>query len=261
MNRFTALAATAALTLGPLALAAPTTAAPHAKAGKSYSVTAKANTDTAIAEETTVKVRGRVTPKAAGQKVVLQQRVGNKKKWTVTGRATVKRNGTYKVTDRPTTPGSREYRVVKPGAKGHAKGVSKPVEVEVYRWDKLGRRTFAGAGFTGQGVAIGAGYFTRSLATTTPGTPATAEFTLGRKCLSMRATYALTDSSLTGSSGAVTVSADGAVLATHPLSIGTIVAHEELDLTGVYRLKLDATTSADPAATAAVASPEVLCTR
>ena len=262
MNRLTTLAATAALTLSPLALAAPTTAASaQAKAGKSYSVTAKANTDTAIAKETTVKVKGRVAPKAAGQKVVLQQRVGNKKRWVVTGKAKVKANGTYKLTDKPSTPGSREYRVLKPASKGFAKGISKPVEVEVYRWDKLGYRTFAGTGFTGQGVTIGTEYFGASLATTTPGTPATAEFTLGRKCISMRATYALTDSSLSGSSGAVTVSADGAVLATHALSVGTIVADEELDLTDVFRLKLDATTSATPAATAAVAMPEVLCTR
>jgi hypothetical protein len=259
MNRITALAATAALAAGSLALAAPTQAA-HARAG-SYTVTAKANLEVAVAKEDTVKVRGRVTPKAAGEKVVLQQRVGNKKTWRDTGNAKVKRDGTYLLKDKPSTPGSREYRVLKPASGGIAKGYSKAVEVEVYRWEKLGRRTFAGAGFTSTGVAIGAGYYTRSLATTTPGSPATAEFTLGRKCLAMRATYALTDSSLTGSSGAVTVSADGATLATHSLAVGTIVADEELDLTGVFRLKIDASTTATPAATAAVASPQVLCTR
>ena len=163
--------------------------------------------------------------------------------------------------DKPSTPGSREYRVLKPASDGFAKGYSEAVEVEVYRWEKLGYRTFSGAGFTGNGVTIGTEYYAASLATTTPGTAATAEFTLGRKCLSMRATYALTDTSLTGSSGAVTVSADGAILATHPLTVGTIVADEELDLAGVFRLKIDATTTATPAATAAVATPEVLCTR
>ena len=96
MNRITALAATAALAASTLALAAPTQAAPgvHAKA-RTYQVTAKASTDVAIAKEDKVKVKGRVTPKAAGQKVVLQQRVGNKKKWVVTGKAKIKRNGTY----------------------------------------------------------------------------------------------------------------------------------------------------------------------
>ena len=263
MNRTLTWAATAALALSPLALAAPTTAAPgiHAKPAAAYSVTAKANEDVAIAKETIIKVRGRVTPKAAGQKVTLQQRVGNKKRWVATGTAKIKANGTYKLTDKPSTPGSREYRVVKPASNGFAKGTSPTVDVEVYRWEKLGYRTFAGTGFSATGATIATEYFGASLATTTPGTAATAEFTLGRKCISMRATYALTDSSLTGSSGAVTVSADGATLATHPLAVGTIVADEELDLTGVFRLKLDASTTATPAATAAVATPEVLCTR
>jgi hypothetical protein len=260
MNRITALAATAAVAASSLALTAPVAQAAPAKA-RAYSVTATANTDVAVAKEDTVKVRGRVSPKARGEKVILQQRVGNKKRWVQTAKATIKANGTYKLKDKPTSPGSREYRVLKPGSKGIKKGYSKPVAVEVYRWEKLGFRTFAGTGFTGTGVTIGTEYYGASLATTTPGTAATAEFTLGRKCTAMRATYALTDSSLTGSSGAVVVSADGKTLATHPLAVGTIVADEELDLTGVFRLKIDATTTATPTATAAVAMPEVLCTR
>lgn len=260
MNRITALAATAAVAASSLALTAPVAQAAPAKA-RAYSVSATANIEVAVAKEDTVKVRGRVTPRAAGEKVILQQRVGSKKRWVVTGNARIKANGTYKLTDKPSSPGGREYRVLKPGSNGLAKGFSKPVAVEVYRWEKLGYRTFAGTGFTGTGVTIGTEYFGASLATTTPGTAATAEFTLGRKCTAMRATYALTDSSLTGSSGAVVVSADGKTLATHPLAVGTIVADEELDLTGVFRLKLDATTTATPTATAAVAMPEVLCTR
>lgn len=260
MNRITALAATAALAASTLALAAPTAQAAPAQA-RAYQVSAKANTDVAVAKEDTVKVKGRVTPKAAGQKVILQQRVGNKKKWVQTGKATVKRNGRYVLKDKPTSPGSRQYRVLKPGSKGIKKGYSAPVEVEVYRWEKLGYRTFAGTGFTGTGVTIGTEYYKASLATTTPGTAASAEFTLGRKCTALRATYALTDTSLSGSSGAVTVTADGKQLAVHSLAVGTIVADEELDLTGVFRLKLDASTTATPAATAAVATPEVLCTR
>ena len=77
----------------------------------------------------------------------------------------------------------------------------------------------------------------------------------------LRATYALTDSSATGSSGAVTVCADGAVLATHPLAVGTVVADEVLDLTGRLPPQVRPTTTATPAAIAAVATPEVLCTR
>jgi hypothetical protein len=259
MNRITAVVATATLAAGTLALSAPVHAAP-AKA-TTYKVTAKANLDTAIAKEDTVKVRGKVTPRAAGEKVILQQRVGTKKKWTATGTATVKKNGTYLLTDKPSTPGSREYRVLKPGSKGVAKGFSKALPVEVYRWDKLAYRTAVTTNFGQAGVNIGAEYYGQSLATVTAGTPASLEYTLGRKCISLRATYALTDETPTGASGAVTVSGDGATLASHPLSIGTVVADEVLDLTDVFRLKIDASTSTTPAATLAVATPEVLCTR
>ncbi|MBD3914951.1 NPCBM/NEW2 domain-containing protein [Nocardioides hwasunensis] len=260
MNRLTTCAAAAAVALGSLSIAAPTHAAP-AKA-QTYTVTAKANLSEAVAKEDVVKVRGRVTPKAAGEKVVLQQRVGNKKKWTVTGNAKVKRNGTYLLTDKPSTPGPREYRVLKPGSRGIAKGFSKPVEVQVYRWEKLVSRT-AGprVNLDSTGVLIGAEYFGQSLATSVAGTPSSVEYTLGRKCTEMRATYALTDSSATGSSGAINVTGDGKVLASHALSVGTVVADEVLDLTDVFRLKLDLTTSETPAAVAAVATPEVLCTR
>ena len=115
--------------------------------------------------------------------------------------------------------------------------------------------------FEARGVTIGTEYFGPSLATVTAGTPSTIEFTLGRKCTELRTTYALTDDSASGSSGAVTLTADGAVLAAHPLAVGTIVADETVDLTDVFRIKFDATTSATPAATVAVADPEVLCTR
>ena len=260
MNRLTALAATVALAAGSLALATPTQAAP-AKA-QAYQVTAKANTEIAVAKEDTVKVKGRVTPKAAGEKVVLQQRVGKKKTWRATGEAKIKKNGTYVLKDTPSTQGPREYRVLKPASKGLAKGFSKALAVEVYKWEKLVYRPSGPAvNVAPAGVLIGAEYFGQSLATTVAGTPSSVEYTLGRNCTDLRATYALTDSSATGSSGAVTVSADGAVLATHPLAVGTVITDEVLDVSDVFRLKVDLSTSATPAAIAAVATPEVLCTR
>jgi hypothetical protein len=259
MNRITALAASVALAAGSLALTTPTAVAAKAP---TYKVTAKANTEVAVAKEDTVKVRGRVTPKAAGEKVVLQQRVGNKKSWKATGTAKVKKNGTYVLKDKPSTQGPREYRVLKPASKGLGKGYSKALAVEVYKWEKLVYRPSGPrVNVEPAVVLIGAEYFGQSLATTTSGTPSSVEYTLGRKCTDLRATYALTDSSTTGATGAVTVTADGKVLAAHPLSIGTVVADEVLDVSGVFRLKVDLTTSATPAAIAAVATPEVLCTR
>lgn len=258
MNRITALAATVALTAGSLALTAPTQAAP----ARAYKVTARANLEVAVAEEDTVKVRGRVMPKAAGQKVVLQQRVGENPKWKRTGTAKVRRNGTYLLEDRPTTPGSREYRVLKPATGAVKKGYSKPVAVEVYRWQKLAtRRVGPSENISTTSVYIGAGLATRSLVNIEPGVPASVEYTLGRKCVELRARYALTDQAATGSSGEISVSADGAVRTTHSLAVGTIVDDEPLDVSDVFRLKIDISTTATPAAYAAVATPEVLCTR
>lgn len=260
LRRTATWAAAAALALGPVALATTTYAAP-ARAG-AYTVTAKINKTVAIGKETTLKVRGRVTPKAAGRKVVLQQRVGRKTTWKMTGTSTIKKDGTYLLKDDPSTPGSREYRVVKPASDGIAKGISKTLAVEVYSWQKLVFRTPVATNVAPAGVTIGAEYFGQSLATQVSGTPASIEYTLGRKCLELRATYALTDQSVSGSSGSISVTGDGAVLASHLLSVGTIVDGESLDLTDVFRLKFDLGTSPAPAAAiAAIATPEVLCTR
>lgn len=262
MNRIATWAAAAALASSTIALAAPTQAAPTYKKANAYQVTAKANTDTAIAKETTVKVKGRVTPKAAGQKVVLQQRVGNKKRWVATGDAKVKSNGTYKLTDKPSTPGSREYRVLKPASKGIAKGFSEPVGVEVYRWEKLAYRVPGPlVNVVPRATTIGTDSYEASLVTDVAGSPASVEYTLGRKCTSLRATYALTDESASGASGWITVTTDGAIRANHALTVGAIVADEVIDVSDTFRLRFDLSTSATPAGKAAVATPEVLCTR
>lgn len=259
LRRAATWTAALALAVSPLALATTTYAAP-AKAD-SWTVTAKINETVAVRKETTIKVRGRVTPRAAGQKVVLQQRVGNKKTWRATGTANIRRNGTYVLKDDPSTPGKRAYRVLKPASDGLAKGFSPELDVQVYAWGKLVGRSGIASNFTSTGVTIGTDYYGQSLATTTPGAASSVEYTLGRKCTQLRATYALTDQSVSGATGAVTVSADGTVLATHPLAVGTIVTDEVLDLTDVFRIKIDATASATPTGTVAVATPEVLCTR
>ena len=77
MNRTTAWAALAGLAASSLALTAPAVASPEqaSKKAGTYAVSASVNKTTAIGKETVLKIRGRVSPKAAGEKVVLQQRV------------------------------------------------------------------------------------------------------------------------------------------------------------------------------------------
>ena len=190
-------------------------------------MSAKANLKVAVAKEDKVKVTGRVSPKAAGQKVLLQQRVGNKKSWKQTGTAKIKKNGTYVLKDKPSTPGTRQYRVVKPASAGIRKGTSKPVTVVVYA---LGEARLPDGGTEDQRRRHVRHHRHRlllaSLVTETAGTPASIEYTLGRKCLELRSTYALTDAAASGSSGAITVSTDGTARATHALAVGTVVADQ-----------------------------------
>ena len=168
LRRAASWTAAAALALSPVALATTTYAAP-AKAD-AWTVTAKINKTVAIGKETTIKVRGRVTPKAAGQQVVLQQRVRNKKTWKATGTAKIKSNGTYVLKDDPSTPGKRAYRVVKPASNGFAKGFSPTLDVEVYAWEKLTSRVAgpnAGVEFTG--ALIATDYYNASVVTSVAG--------------------------------------------------------------------------------------------
>ncbi|WP_036490249.1 hypothetical protein, partial [Nocardioides sp. CF8] len=138
MNRFITAGAGLALIATPLVATTATASDTTAERKVAYSVTAKINKTMAIADEDVVKIRGKVSPKAVGDKVVLQQRMDGKKKWAVSGKAKIKANGTFLLKDEPSTAGTRFYRVLKPAAGSIKKGVSQELELVVYGWEKLG---------------------------------------------------------------------------------------------------------------------------
>lgn len=260
----TGLAAAAALVAGPLALASTTAQAAGTteRRAPSYTVTAKVNKDVVTVGEDVVKVRGKVTPRAAGDKVVLQQRLEGKKKWAVSSTGKVRRNGTYLLKDKPSVAGMREYRVLKPAADGTKKGTSKVRAVEVYKWELLGRRSpgaFANV-HPLTTTTIGAKEYWPSLVVVTPGAPAFVEFTLGRLCTDLRTTYALEDRSETGATGAVKLIVDGATKVDQGLVVGQVV-ESTTDLTNAFRLRYELTSAASPVSRPAVAIPEVRCTK
>jgi hypothetical protein len=262
MKRNLTLAGALAAVL-PLALTglAPALAdAPSARAAAPYTVIAKVNTATAIAKEDTVKVSGKVTPKAAGDRVILQQRLASKSKWGNSGTAKIKKNGKFVLTDDPSTPGTRFYRVLKPASGKVKAATSKELEVVVYRWERLASRP-AGPmeGLNLGTVAIATDSFPSSISTSEVGAPGSVEYTLGRKCRTLRASYALTDASPSGATGTVTVSTDGVGRVSHPLTIGAIVRDQEISLDDVFRIKLDLTS--ELGAVTAIGTPEVLCTK
>lgn len=243
--------------LGVASTAAAAPEQPQKRAG-AWKVTAKINKDVVISREDVIKVKGRVTPKAAGQKLLVQQRLANQKSWKKAGVVKVKANGTYLFKDKPSATGPRRYRVIKAASNGLRKGVSKPVSTHVYEWRTLS--SFSDSASQGTELASGsvASEWAYPILTLTEGASAGyAEYTLGRKCVSLEATYAMLDKSPTGTSGSVAISSDGTARATHALTIGTLIEDTTLDLTDVYRLKFDftATSGGYPG----VVEPHVLC--
>lgn len=264
ITTLTTLAAAAVMVAGPLALTTTTAQAADTseRRAAAYAVKAKVNKSVVTVGEDVVKVRGKVTPRAAGAKVLLQQRQEGKNRWKGSGKATIKRNGTFVLKDKPSLAGSREYRVLKPAGKGLKKGTSPVLTVDVYAWEKLGRKT-PGAMSNVATLAtslIGTASYWPSLTVTEPGKPAFVEFTLGRLCTDLRTTYALDDRSETGSSGAVKLLVDGATKVDQGLVVGQVV-ESTTDLTGAFRLRYELTSNATPVSRPVVATPEVRCTK
>lgn len=227
-----------------------------------YSVTAKLAKSVVVIGEDVVKVRGTVKRSAAGDSVVLQQRLDGQKTWKKSGTAQIRANGTFLLKDKPSVAGSRFYRVVKPAADGIAKGVSSELAVVVYKWELLGKRVPG----VNQNVAtfstaiIGTKYYAPSILVTTPGDAAFVEYTLGRLCTSLRTTYALDDRSASGSAGSVILTVDGATKVAQPLVVGQVV-ESTTDLTNAFRLRYDLGSRGAPLSMPAIAAPEVLCTK
>lgn len=260
----TTLAAAAVMVAGPLALTTTTAQAADTseRRAAAYAVKAKVNKSVVTVGEDVVKVRGKVTPRAAGAKVLLQQRKEGKNRWKGSGKATIKRNGTFVLKDKPSLAGSREYRVLKPAGQGLKKGTSPVLTVDVYAWEKLGRKT-PGAMSNVATLAtslIGTASYWPSLMVTEPGKPAYVEFTLGRLCTDLRTTYALDDRSETGSTGAVKLLVDGATKVDQGLVVGQVV-ESTTDVTGAFRLRYELTSAASPVSRPVVATPEVRCTK
>jgi hypothetical protein len=269
MNRITttvtSLAAAAVVVAGPLAVTATSAHADGASARQAtaYAVTAKVNKQVVTVGEDVVKIRGKVTPRAAGAEVRLQQRKEGKNKWKGSGKATIKRNGTFVLKDKPSLAGTREYRVLKPAGKGVRKGTSPVLTVDVFAWEKLGSRTPGALSnvATRATALVGTESFYPSLMVSpTAGAPAYVEYTLGRLCTDLRATYALDDRSESGSTGAVKLLVDGVTKVDQGLVVGQVV-RSTTDVTDAFRLRYELTSTASPASKPVVAMPEVRCTR
>jgi hypothetical protein len=102
-----------------------------AQAATRYVVTASASTAKVDVGQS-FTLRGKVTPKAKGQRVKVQRLVGST--WTTISKPVLNRYSRYSTTVKVTAPGDNRYRVVKPRTDGHPKGVSPTVTVVAWRW-------------------------------------------------------------------------------------------------------------------------------
>lgn len=270
MKRLTTLITAAVAIVGSAAPSTTYAAPDHARKSAAYAVTAKVNTQVVTLGEDVVKVRGKVTPRAAGKRVLLQQRLKGTRTWGVSARARVKLNGTYLLTDRPSAIGTRQYRVVKLRSAGLRKGTSRILEVRVidsaatpavYTWRKLAQRPHGASEniAVSSSALIGGRPYAYSFQPYIRGAPSYVEYPLKGLCTELRTTYAMHDSAAVGSSARITLALDGVTKVDQVLVKGQVV-ESTTDLTGALQLRYDLFSNADPASYPVVATPEILCT-
>jgi hypothetical protein len=282
-RRFAAVAAAAALSLsaallggqavaaepgGTLTLTgdgirtAPTSARTAAVKATKYKITATLSATDTIADEGAVKITGRIkgAPKYKG-KLLLQQRVGDRKNWKRSGYVRVKANGKFSFKEKPNTPGVRHYRVITQLPRTKAQATSKEISLNVWQWRDLdySRHYSTSEGLDRTDAMIGTERFYSSFRTTTAGTAGFVEFTLGRKCSTFRVGFSLDDKSVSGASGSARLSADGVEKVSKSLAIGTPAEFIDYDVTNAFRARIDLTSSATPVGFAVAADPQALC--
>lgn len=267
-HRLLSAAATVALTAGVLTTTTLTSAdaASHAPAATAhratpFDVTIKASTSELVKGKK-VTFKGKVSPKAAGQTVVLQQKFAGKP-WKATGSGTLTKRGRYEIADKPTTMNARKYRVVKPASGSHAKGISPNVAVGVFQWHNVYdlQARASRSMYRTERLSIDTVEFTKSLeggyyAAEDP--TGFIDYNLERHCITLKATYGMADDADQGSSVKIDVVGDGTELYTGTFALLQSET-KTLDLHGVFRLAFDYTALTDAAASPAVGSPEVLC--
>jgi hypothetical protein len=195
---------------GALALGAAVLPVTAAHAGSAWVVSVKASVTTAeTGQEVTFAGTVRPTGKAAGEKVVLQEKSRPGKPWVTQREARIHASGKYAVSDTPTRNTQHSYRVLMPAIDGHAKGVSKTVKVTVYAWTNLGGiEAVNNDGMFFGAVDINGTTFADSLSTNSNGTRSI-EFNLDHQCDALRSRFGISDNSTTGGQAEVGMLADG----------------------------------------------------
>jgi len=107
----------------------------QAAEAKAFSVSISASAGT-IELGSTVKLSGKVSPKAAKKTVKIQRRYAGGS-WTTIKKVRLSKKSSYSATVKPTRGGPTEYRVQKPRSNGRSTTTSATRTVNVLRWRAL----------------------------------------------------------------------------------------------------------------------------
>ena len=249
--------------LGTATALAPADAAPRShgtlqpRAG-SYRVTATVS-KTEPQQDTTIKIKARVSPAAPGATVRLQVKYAGRKSWKTIGHGRL--NGAGKVTfkDKVSTVRERRYRVVKPAGAGRGAGQGTTPRVTVFGWRPLTSLAAIGStGFSPQSTLnINGTAYPDSLSTWTTGPqPFHVDYNLNRDCKRLKATFGADDRSAVSGTTTLGLAADGVARFVGSFGL-TQSQHVATNLSGVFRITVNATIA--NGGIGAVGSPQVLC--
>jgi hypothetical protein len=206
--------------------------------------------DVAVAGDT-LKLKGNVRPAAPGQKVRLQVKYRDHKRFANLATGTLSKSSKYKFKTAVDTNRDRVYRVVMPNSPPSTQ-VSDRLKVRVYQWVPL-TRLGSGNGFTEGTASIDGQSYPDSIIRTAYSGPGDANWysPLDSRCIGLEAVAGLTDESPASSSAQLTISPLTLTLTRGPAQ------PVSLDLSGRFSLTL--TSTMVDGAVAALGSPKALC--
>lgn len=214
-----------------------------------------------------VKLSGQVKPVARGTVVKLQKKLEGKTTWTDEKTLTTNAAGKFSYTDKPTTAGKRQYRVVVPATAKHAKGISKPVALLLYRWLDLttAKVRSSSATYALSTVAINGVDYSRGLVGSTGSNGGMIDWNFDRRCTSLKARFGNGDASDDTATATVELDVDGDPVYNRTFGL-TESQYQVIDVTGAFRVAFQWTSSNSAGtetnqsgAQAALATPLVRC--
>lgn len=254
------LAAVAGGLVAPLAATTATAAAPAPTA--QYQVTLQISAKAATAREDAVKLSGTVLPRPpADSRVVLQVQYENQTTWKKAGAAPVTKSGTFTFVEKPESHLDRVYRVVKAADDKASADKSRERGLHVIGWQWLSKLVPSAANgvVKADKMPINGDTYSHTLFDPVYQPTAFTEFTLGRKCLTLEATFGLSDRTETGGQAGIFVNTDGTLAYARAFELGQSELRR-IDVTDVYRVRMDfRQTTGTPATEPAAGAARVLC--